>query len=184
MKNYKKYIIALSFSDEYDKKLRILMDNVSLITNTPPLYNHMIPHVTLHRPLSGINYEKIINLAQSIALRLHKSRIRVGGIEHFGKKYIVLPVHATYTIASLWSGIHELLSQVPEYEHGPFDHDNTLHITLAKDTEEIFDQSWNTLREKCFTESFDIPVDRVSVYGKLSSGDWGVVQHISLPENK
>lgn len=179
---YKKYIIAFSFEKVYDTKLREFMDTVARITNMDALYHHMVPHITLHRPLVGIEYTKVSNLATSIALRLHKSRIRIGGIEHFGKKYIVLPVHATYVIASLWSGIHDLLSQVPEYEHGPFDHDNTLHITLAKDTEQVFDAVWDTIRQKVVFDSFDIPIGAVAIYGKNQVGNWDLIEEIPLPD--
>lgn len=146
-KKYNKYIIVFLLPEWYQKKVEKIMDTMSQQTRQKPLYEKMIPHISIHRPIKGLNFEKVKNLAQSIVLRTHKSRIRVGGIDHFGKKYIIAPVLATKKVAEIWTGIHELFSQVPEYEHGPFDYDNTLHITYAEDMVDIFDTHWPYIKK-------------------------------------
>lgn len=180
----KKYIIAFLLPHEYDQRIRVLMEEIARISDTEPLYNHMVPHITLHRPIAGISYEKILNLAKSVVLRLRASRIRISGVDCFGEKYIVLPVQLTQTTAAMWVGVHDLLSQVPEYGHGDFDHDNTLHITLAKDLKSKFSETWeNIILQKQFTESFDIPITHIGIYGKnQTTGDWELVESLELPE--
>lgn len=183
MKIYKKFIIIFPLPDHYDHKIRSHMDMLAQETHEHPLYLKMIPHISLHRPLVNISFEKVKNLTESIALKLHKGRIRIGGVDHFGKEYIVVPVHATRTIASLWSTVHETFSQLPEYEHGPFDHDNTLHITLAENFSHFYDQYWEKIKASCGVDAEDVEIDRIAVYGKSDEG-WEKVYEKHLPDRE
>ena len=181
MKQYKKFIIIFpilgTVGDSIKNKMDIVASTIGF--DTEPLYKKMLPHISLHRPIDTISLEKLKNSVTSIALRLHKTRIRIGGIDHFGSEYVVLPVQATKTAASLWSGIHELVSQFPEYEHGPFDHDNTLHITIAEGFSKYFDSYWSSIKKFCSIEPIDVTIDTIAIYGKSKTG-WAEVYNVSL----
>lgn len=183
MKEYSKFIIIFPITGTFDEVIRKNMDHIARILQKDPLYLKMIPHVSLHRPITTLSFEKVKNLTESIAQKLHKSRIRIGGIDHFGKEYIVTPVYATRTVASLWSGIHELFAQVPEYEHSQFDHDNTLHITLVEKCSDNFDEYWSRIEKECFVEPEDFLIDRIALFGKSDTG-WECVHEIMLPDRE
>ncbi|MEI6022804.1 MAG: 2'-5' RNA ligase family protein [bacterium] len=155
------------------------MDKISIYTNIDPPYKKLCPHITFHRPIVGIDEQVIKNLVHSMSLQSKKTRITVSGIYAFGTHYIVLPVHTTNAIAKLWTGIHKLLASVPEYEHGVFDHDNTLHITLAEKTSEVFTEIWPKVKNIYFTE-ITIPVENIELYKKEPNGIWQKVSTYEL----
>ena len=149
-----KYMLSFPIEEEpYCGIICSLMDKISVLTGRPPLYEKLYPHITFHRPISGIDESVIKKITEgSILTHLRQTRISISSIHHFGKQYIVLPVNATRAIADFWVNLSSLLSQIPEYEHGLYDYDNTLHITLAEKTHEIFDSIWGEVR----TISFDL----------------------------
>lgn len=179
-----KYIILFPITGGSGKSINEVMDKISAITHTEQPYKKMLPHITFHRPIKGVDEEKLINIAKSVALRLHKSRIRLNSLDHFGKEFIVLPVQATKTMATLWTGIHEILAQVPEYQHGQFDHDNTLHVTVAEKLSDIFDNTWKTIQKDCVFEPMDIEVKTIEIHSKSDEigTAWECLTSIPLPE--
>ncbi len=176
-----KYIIIFPIDEEpYFSQICMLMDHVTKDTGIPPLYNKMVPHITFHRPIVGIDEEKIKNITKGSTLQTKQTRVTVSNIHNFGKNYIVLPVHATKTVANLWISINSILSQLPEYEHDIYDGDNTLHITLAEKTSKVFDSCWKNIKEISF-EEMDIPVKKISILKKaINGGDWETVEEYDI----
>ena len=157
------------------------MDEISKKTGLPVLYQKMCPHVTFHRPIVGINESTIKNITEgTILTHLRQTRISISNIHHFGKQYIVLPVHATKTLADFWVNLNSLLSQIPEYEHGAFDNDNTLHITVAEKTYDVFDTVWKDIRMISF-EEMEIPLKKIGIYKKpINNGIWQMVEEYEI----
>lgn len=178
-----KYIIAFPIDEEpYLKTLRDLIDKVAKETGLPPIYEKMVPHITFHRPIENIDEEKIKNITKGAVLHIKQTRITVSSIYNFGKNYIVLPVHSTKTVASLWININSILSQLPEYEHDKYDGDNTLHISIAEKTSEVFDKCWKNIKNIEF-EEMNIPVKKISIFRKnLSGGAWEILDEYEIPE--
>jgi 2'-5' RNA ligase len=176
--NKNKYFILFPVPEPWLTKICGLIDKVVIHTGGGPLYEKLIPHMTFHRPVTGIDEEVMKNLVHSIALQMHQTTISVDYISSFGKEYIVLPVQATMGAASIRVGIHNILSKVPEYGHDPYDAQNTLHITLAEHTTPIFDAVWPKVLELPI-ESMSIPVEVISLYGKPEGGKW--IEIVSYP---
>ncbi|MBU6388626.1 hypothetical protein KGQ72_02010 [Patescibacteria group bacterium] len=138
--------------------------------------------MTFHRPLTGIDEGVLTNLIRGATLQMKQTRITVSGLHPFGKQYIILPVHATRDTAALWVGINDILSRLPEYEHGKYDGDNTLHITVAEKTSAVFDRSWPAIQEKVKVEPMTIPLTRVALCRKLEKeGRWELVEQFPIP---
>lgn len=175
----KKYLILFPIPDPYKTRICQTMDEIALHTKIVPPYEKLLPHITFHRPITGIDERVIQNLVLSMSLQAKKTRITVSSMYAFGRHYMVLPVHATHAIANLWVGIHKLLSSLPAYEHSEFDHDNTLHITLAEKTSNIFDEVWPKVRAIPFTE-MTIPVEHIELYRKFEGGIWEKVTSYEL----
>jgi hypothetical protein len=117
-----------------------------------------------------------------MVLQIRQTRITVSHLHHFGKEYIVMPVHATRSIATLWVGINQLLSSLPEYVHGKFDDDNTLHITVAEDFSDVFDEVWSKIKTIPIDE-MNIPVQKLEIHRKLiSGGTWEKCAEYDIPK--
>lgn len=174
-----KYLILFPIPEPYQVGICNIMDTIAVHTKIDPPYKKLDPHITFHRPITGIEERVIQNLVLSMSLQAKRTRITVSGIYAFGKHYIVLPVHATHAIANLWVGIHKLFSSLPAYEHNEFDHDNTLHITLAEKTSAVFDRAWPLVHDMPFTE-MTIPVEHIVLYKKEPGGTWKKVTSYEL----
>jgi 2'-5' RNA ligase len=181
MEKYKKYIIVFLLPDWYQEQAKKSADIIAQETDTRPIYEKMIFHISIHRPITGISLEKAKNLVCSVALRTHKSRLRIGGLDYFGEKYIVVPVIATKTAAGIWVGVHDELSKVSEYEHGEFDHDNTLHVTLFEAVNDNFQQAKITAHKFCSSDFADIVINEIGLLGKTETG-WEMIEEIPLPD--
>lgn len=175
-----KYLILFPAPKPYAGKLMDLMDTVALRTGLPTPHKKLPPHVTFHRPITGIAEEVILDLTKSVALRSRQTRVTVSHLFNFGKQYIVLPVHATRSVASFWVAITEVLAMRPEYRHGEFDHDNTLHITIAEKVAPVFDRTWPTVRNM-FHEEMNIPMQSVELFRKCSGSNWEKIENFPIP---
>ncbi len=180
-----KYLILFPIPKPYLKQIMDLMDIVALYTGTEPPYKNLIPHITFHRPIEGIEPEEIEDIVQSIVLQGKQTRIRINSIDSFGKEFIVIPAHGTVTVSELWIGILQTLRQHPQYFHGAFDNDNTLHITLAEKTSAVFDAIWSKI---CFllTRGINIPLKKIAIYRKPieQQGRWEVFKEYKFRKNK
>ena len=182
MDNFK-YLILFPVPEPYCNELRCLMDEIAAYTKIIPPYGQIKPHITFHRPIVGIEQKVIENLIQSSVCRIRQTRMLVGDLFPFGKHYIVLPVYATLNLALLWGMLNELLLQLPEYIHGEFDRDNTLHITVARKTSEVFDNAWKMIKA-IPVPNLIIPINRVSLYKKhinRDDGRWEEVVTFNIP---
>lgn len=177
-----KHLILFPIPDS-DGKLRLAMDGVASITGMNPPYHKLPPHMTFHRPLTKINEEVLRNIVRSVTLQMKQTRITLGGLHAFGKQYIVLTVYATRNAAALWVGINDLLSRLPEYEHGKYDGDNMLHVTVAAKTSAVFDRSWPLIQERIKVEPMVIPLTMIALCRKpVDGGRWELVEKFRIPE--
>ncbi len=176
-----KYLVLFPIPDPFGGQLCKLQDEVAALTHISPPYFNLEPHVTFHRPLSGIGENVLKNLIRSATLQMRQTRITLHALYSFGKHYIVLPVQATRDVAALWVEINHLLARLPEYEHGQYDGDNTLHISIAAKTILVFDQTWPAIR-KIQVEPMTIPLRTIALYRKLvEGGPWETVETFSIP---
>ena len=177
-----KYLVCLFISSQTKGQICLLADEVAKEIGVHPLYLWLDPHITFHRPIVADENLLKKRLANAVA-RARQSRITFSGdLDHFGKKYIVLPVQATWEIASLWVGIHtEFATGLPEYECGKYDSDNTLHVAITEVTEEIYDRVWPKIKKIRF-EPTTIPFETISLYRKLvTGGKWENIASFPIP---
>lgn len=175
-----KYVVIFPAPESAMLELHLLMDKIAEHTHISPPYKKMISHVTLHRPITGISEFKLKNLVESMALQMRQTRMTTCGFFPFGKQYIVLPIQTTRGLAALWVGLNDLLARLPEYEHGEYDWDNTLHITVAEKTSAIFDEAWPKIK-LIDIPTFTMLVDRVDLWRKpFAGGFWEKIASFSI----
>ncbi len=176
-----KYLVLFPIPNPFARRICRLMDDVAAITGLQPPYHKLLPHVTLHRILMGVDERVLKNLVASATLQVRQTTVTLHSLLPFGKRYVVLPVHLTRSAASLWVCINDLLSRLPEYEHSEYDADNTLHITVAAKTTPVFDHAW-PLIQKIPVEPMTIPLRTIALYRKPAAGGrWEAVETFSLP---
>ena len=177
-----KYLIVFPIPEPFNAEICLLMDKVSKYTKIPPPYKKLGPHITFHRPIEEVDEETIKNLTKSMVLQIKQTRVSVSSFFPFGKQYVVLLAHATIRLATLWAGITKLVSCLPQYVHGEFDYDNTLHITIAEKTSGVFDSVWPKIKTLSI-EPMTIPVERIVLYKKPTDGGvWEKVEEYTIPE--
>jgi hypothetical protein len=176
-----KYLVLFPVPKPHKVMIERLAEKVSAHTGLPsPYRGELGPHMTFHRPIEGIEEDVVLTLAKSVSLQCKPTRVTVDRLAHFGKHYIVLPVQTTLANAYFWVRLTAIFAEQPEYEHGPFDFDNTLHISIASKTSEIFDKAWPMVRAISVSE-MNIPMDKVALCRKpLSGGDWEKIAEFNL----
>lgn len=174
-----KFVVIFPIPEPYHAQLILLMDRVAAITGLPPPHHNLPPHVTFHRPLEGLDKDDVYSRVRSAILKIRQTRITVHSLYPFGKHYIVLPVHATLTTSILWVSIAELLGILPEYRHEKYDGDNTLHISVATKTTDVFDHAWPRIA-RIPMESMTIPLTALSIYRKGLGGGWAPWQSFAI----
>jgi len=84
-------------------------------------------------------------------------------------------------VAHLWIALLQLLQRIPEYKHEKFDHDNTLHVTMAEKIFTVFDKIWPKVRRFKF-DAMDIIFDKMELWRKsVTGGSWEKVETFCLP---
>ncbi|MCX6787619.1 MAG: 2'-5' RNA ligase family protein [Candidatus Kaiserbacteria bacterium] len=176
------YLILFLIPNPFCIRLCRLMDGITSITGLTPPYRNLPPHVTFHRPLTGIVDETVLKeLLRDTVARMRQTRITLHGLSTFEKQFVILPVQATRGAATLWVEIAKVLSQLPEYKPGEYDNDNTLHVTVAEKTSRIFDQVWPKIRN-IETEIMHIPLQRIALYRKpFEGGVWKQIATFPIP---
>ncbi len=175
-----KYLVLFAVPNPHLGELEELARKMAEKTGLPP--PSLGPHVTFHRPIKNIAEEKILDLTESMVLQVKRTRVTVSHLFPFGKQFIVLPVHATRVVADLWTGITNLLLRLPEYEHGPYDDDNTLHITVAEKTHRVFDRIWPEV-QNMFRQEMNIPMETIEVHRKpQEGGKWERIALFQIPK--
>jgi 2'-5' RNA ligase len=177
-----KHLVLFPIKGEPGEKLIQVMDRMAELTGLPAPHEQLPPHVTFHKPIAGIEEQTVLNLVQSIALQTRQTRVTYEAHPFFlGKHYVVVRINPTIELASFWGEVSNLLSREPEYEHGPYDRDNTLHITLARKTTNVFDRIWGELNTWVLTPD-EIVFDAVALYRKpLTGGPWEQVTSVPIP---
>lgn len=181
--NYK-FLVLFPIPEPHCSVLCRFMDEVAEHTKLPPPYIKIPPHITFHRPIAGIEQGALEDIVTSSSLQIKQTRITVSSLFPFGKQYMVLPVHATLGLVSLWVGLNNFLSRLPEYVHSEFDVDNTLHITIAGKTSAVFDDVWPAVN-KLSVPNLTIPVKKIELHRKLIDRDdklWERVASFSIPQ--
>lgn len=177
-----KYMVLFPIRGTDGERILSLMDQVAELTGIVPPHYKLLPHVTFHRPIEGIDEQVLINLVRGMTLVVRQTRVRYNSLDAFGKHFVVLPVHGTRLLNTLWVGINSLLSKLPEYQHGPFDDDNTLHITVGAGLSDIFDDAWPRIRQ-IDIEGHTIPLDLVELHRKpVEGGRWELVEAFQIPQ--
>ena len=179
-----KYLVLFPIPEPESSDLCALMNDVAEYTKLPPPYKNIPPHVTFHRPISKINPETLVNLVRSASLQSNKTRITVSSFLPFEKQYIVLPVHETLSFNSLWVELYKLLSCLPQYEHGEFDPDNTLHITVARKVSNVFYNVWPKVR-LIPVPILTISVTHIELYRKQLNKEgavWERIESFPIPD--
>lgn len=179
-----KYLVLFPIPTPFRERIEEIMDALAWHSGIAPPHRKLCPHVTFHRPIVGIDEKTLVELVTSMVLQSKRTRITVSHLFPFGKHYIVLPVHATLSTALLWSGITSLLERIPEYEHGPYDRDNTLHITLAEKLTPVFDKVWPAVRNLSI-EEMHIPLEKVELHRKPTEGGvWEPLFEFPIPPER
>ena len=177
-----KYLIAFTVPEPKNLELRRFIEMIAIGASIPA--PKLSPYVTFHKPLVGISEEKIVNLVRSAVLNIRSTRLVLGSPFAFGKKYIVLPVHATLILTKCWVRLDDLFSALRGYQHGEFDGDNTLHLTIAETNASSFDIAWGIATNKNAYHPMEISVTKLDLYRKpLEGGIWELVEEFDLPKN-
>lgn len=167
-----KLLVMFPLPPSFRRQACAFMDQVAKYTKLPPPYRALSPHITFHRPITEVPFETLRGIVESACRRVQPTRMRLDGISHFGDHYVVMPVHVTSELAELWVEMRELLERVAEYRHCELDHDNTLHLTVAGKTSEVFKRAWPRIKRLEVPE-FSIPVQYVEIHQKpLEGGSW------------
>ena len=176
MENPYKYVVLLPISEPGVSYLKSLMDRIATFTKLPPPHTRIIPHVTLHRPLAGVDEKAMIRLTRRIDLKVRPEKVTVGGLSPFGKQYIVLPVNVSLGLAYTWVRLYENLAKLPQYKEGEFDRDNILHVTVAEKTSAVFNVAWPEVRTISVPE-MQLKVKGIELYRqKTQGGAWEKVR--------
>lgn len=177
-----KYLVLFPLPKPYVDTVRVFMDRIAVHTKLPPPYLSLPPHVTFHRPIVGIREEEIRHAVATATHRTHRTHMTVGSLFPFGKHYLVMPVHATRALSSFWVGLNNIFMYTPEYECGAYDDENTLHITVAKKTSDVFDDAWPNIA-RIPVPIMTVPVAQVALYQKsIHDGTWRVLETFSISE--
>jgi len=177
-----KHLVLFPVPNPFCGQICKIEDRIAHETGINPPYVKLPPHMTFHRPIAGLNERTLVNLIASATLQVRQTRITVSSLFPFGKHYIVMPEQSTRTVAALWNALNDLVSRLPEYEHGEYDGDNALHITVAEKTTPVFDRVWPTVR-KIEIEPMTIPLREIALCRKpIEGGRWVKVASFPIPE--
>lgn len=175
-----KHIVIFALTGELLDRIKNYMDWIATYTKVAPPHLKLVPHVTFHRPIAGIDEQRLVKTVSGMTDLMYQTRMRYSGLDCFGKNFIVLPIHATQPAAALWASITTLVSTFPGYAHGPYDHDNTLHVSLAGGICKTFDAAWPHIK-KIEVEPRDILVDSLEIHRKpIEGGSWELLQAFPL----
>lgn len=180
------YLVLSPIPEPHRSSIEKIMDEISGYAGRAPLYTHIIPHITFHRPFEGVSEEKICASVERAASEAHKATFTLGNPLPFGKHYVVLPVHVSLGLASLWVLVNRHLADLPAYKRGQYDFENTLHVTLAEKTAPVFDVLWKKVRNISIPE-MKIRVDTLAVYRKpiaARDAEWKECASYSIQEGR
>lgn len=160
-----------------------LFELVAEETGTRPNWTRN-PYITLHRPIETCE-EPLKTFLQEETARTRQSRVTFSGaLDHFGKRYIVLPAQATWETSSLWVRLHERFKSLGGYRRGMFENDNTLHTTIAElkaEEEEIFNRSWPAIRN-IRVNPVRMPLTEICLRRKPAlGGNWEIIDIFPIP---
>lgn len=186
---YEKYLIA--FPLVYDSFFReVVIEKMRYIANLQkdslPHNRKIEPHITFHKPISDVPLSEIINKVNTLTKQVNtKLRIRVGGIDHFGSRYFIIPVQATFAVAQFWINIFNIFGQYcSECGHLILNNDNVLHVTIGKcnKPEDLiyFNSIWAMVKKHCNIGISDIVIECIAIYGQNPDKTWEKVYELPL----
>jgi 2'-5' RNA ligase len=177
-----KYLIVVRVPEPANKIIRSLMDKVSGYTGTDPLYKKLFVHITLHKPLYGIEEEKLKNIISSVVQKMERATVGLASFHPFGRQYIVLPVIANTGFMIAFIELVKLIMPLRDYEHGEYDFNNTLHITIAEKISPIFSRIWPHIHKMPY-RALEFELTTLALLRKPIHHDglWEVVQEFIIP---
>lgn len=163
-----KYLIVIPVPNPQRAIAHFVMGKVSLVTGLPAPYTRLVPHITLHRPFASDERSKIEDIIRACTKKSSRMPITTGRFFPFEKddtarRTIVLPIHPTIPLASLWVNLHDHLARLPGYQREPSDEKNSLHITVATVRDEMYDTVWDHIISLEFF-SIGMTLDEVALY--------------------
>lgn len=175
-----KYIILAPIPKPDRSKIVELIDKIAEFTK---IQQHMQlkPHITLHRPLA-LSEDKIIEAVEGFLSTTNKITVVLGGLSSFGSNYIILPVHTTLELASLWVNLYQRLYSYPEYVTEVFDKENSLHVTLASKVSRVSIETLVKISEIKIS-SFVIQIEAIEILRKditRENSRWEKIRKYSL----
>lgn len=176
-----KYLIAAPVPEPSLTYLRALMDTVAQYTELDVPYKTLVPHLTFHAPLLLDDMRYVSHFVECVVSKMSQPHIETTNrLAHFGKQYIVLPVIPNKEIARFWIGLSNFLAGYPGYVPPPFHDNDTLHITISKKTDKVFDMMWPSLMHRTI-DPLSIFIDRIVIYKKPSEGgEWEICKEYEV----
>jgi 2'-5' RNA ligase len=171
------YLIIAPIPEAFKAPIVRLSEQIRFYAPDSNPYKKLPPHLTfVHLSLPESSQEQLLQNVRSVALQATSLVATLGGIVPFGKKFIVLSVQTSMSLAKVWLQLYDCLANVPGRVLGRYDKDNTLHVTLVKDMFESFEAAYLYAR-MLNVESCAIPLDKLEVYRKLHGGsEWEKVE--------
>ncbi len=177
-----KYLILFLIPDPFCTQICHIMDEVTSATGIPPLYRSLPPHLTILRSVLDIDADILKDRVKRVVPRMRQTTIRLDGLSHFGKQFIVLPVLSTRSVASLYVDVDNLLSRIPEYEPGEYNDANSFHVTVADRTSHVFDTAWPNIR-KIEVDPMTFSLQEIALYQKpMVGGVWTQICTFAIPK--
>lgn len=161
-----KYLIALIVPEPFTTQLRQLMDKIESVTHIESPYKRLPPHITLHRPITGVDEQELKDMIRRVVSRMLPTHVELSGPSPFGKRFVVLPVQPTLSLAWLWVELHAQMSRLPNHKPLGIDHKNTLHVTVAEKTSQVFNRIWPEIKKLQVKPISKVPVETVYLYRK------------------
>lgn len=177
------FLVTIPIRDPASAQICGLAQKLWEEAHVKPDYLNFLPHMTLHRPLSGINERDLKNAVASAVTRMKQTKITLHAFYPFGRQYIVLPAHATLGTALLLVEMNRAVTEIPGYQHSVYDFDNTLHVTIVENmTPQEHERAWQAISVMKFKPMIEVPARTIAVFRKPNEGSkWQNIDSFVIP---
>lgn len=176
-----KYLACFSIPHPHAGDIRRLMHRVAGMTHTKPLCEKLDPHITIYRPLIGVDECAVMNIIEQEVQRARSTMITTDRLSHFETEHIVLPVRAALGVTMLWVDISRRLSKLAGGDPDQYTFDNTLHVSVASKTTPRFKQAWPQVK-KIEVEPMHIKLEEIVLYWKVHGMRWEPLRAFPFPK--
>jgi hypothetical protein len=179
-----KYLAA--FFIPHSERICLLADKVAKETGLHPLHLWIPPHVSfLYRVMEERDEDTLKAILTEQTMKIRSPRMVISGrLGNFGRRHLVLYVQPSLAVAGFWVGVQaEFARQLPAYEHGEYNSDNTLHASVAKVLPKDFDHVWPTVK-KFEIDTTAVALTRIDLLRKPAdekTEKWRMVQTFHIP---